>query len=371
MKAQHDRLIAGARTPPSRLSHRDRFRFVMYALTAAWAISVGAFAWWLGGIGAFAIALWFIVGGTIAIVINRPWVSLLVGLVVPVWILFGTASGDHHRVGHQVNACFNQMYSISAAISDYQFEHGHFPPAFIADAEGRPMHSWRVLILPYLSRPWSRDPVPCDTYSDVYARYRMDEPWDRPNNAALAPRVDAYRCPAQRRSTTATPYLAVVGERAFWPGSNTRKPEDVPDGLSRTVCLVEATPIDNWMEPKDLSFAEALDYLASDQSQHMAVHHVMGWTISEPLWRRVQMADSHTESVSVNQPRDVVAAALDIADGKPARSLKESFVRPKPRDPGPWGWWFMGLAIFPAFIPLMCREVRWLAQGLLWLRRSR
>ena len=33
---------------------------------------------------------------------------------------------------------------------NYHDEHGSFPPAYIADASGKPMHSWRVLILPYL-----------------------------------------------------------------------------------------------------------------------------------------------------------------------------------------------------------------------------
>ena len=46
------------------------------------------------------------------------------------------------------------------AVANYHGTYGCFPPAYIPDARGRPMHSWRVLILPFLERlghvdrPW-------------------------------------------------------------------------------------------------------------------------------------------------------------------------------------------------------------------------
>jgi len=36
------------------------------------------------------------------------------------------------------------------AVANYHDSHGQFPPPYIAEADGKPMHSWRVLILPYL-----------------------------------------------------------------------------------------------------------------------------------------------------------------------------------------------------------------------------
>jgi len=38
------------------------------------------------------------------------------------------------------------------ALFNYHDDYGSYPPAYIADESGRPMHSWRVLILPYLGR---------------------------------------------------------------------------------------------------------------------------------------------------------------------------------------------------------------------------
>ena len=45
---------------------------------------------------------------------------------------------------------------IQLALSVYADEHGAYPPAFVADASGRRMHSWRALLLPYLDANLAR-----------------------------------------------------------------------------------------------------------------------------------------------------------------------------------------------------------------------
>ena len=47
---------------------------------------------------------------------------------------------------------------------------GAFPAAYVADENGRPMHSWRVALLPFLEQ------------SDLYSQYNFNEPWDSPEN---------------------------------------------------------------------------------------------------------------------------------------------------------------------------------------------
>lgn len=63
------------------------------------------------------------------------------------------------------------------AVANYRSTFGGYPPAYIADCDGRPMHSWRVLILPFLEQ------------QNLYAAYHFDEPWDGPNNRKLAGRI--------------------------------------------------------------------------------------------------------------------------------------------------------------------------------------
>ena len=83
-----------------------------------------------------------------------------------------------------VRACANNMKRIALALRNYHTAYGCFPPAYVADKNGRPMHSWRVLILPFLKE----DPL--------YKQYKFSEPWDGPNNKKLiAVRVMFYTCP--------------------------------------------------------------------------------------------------------------------------------------------------------------------------------
>ena len=46
--------------------------------------------------------------------------------------------------------CANHLKQIGVALHTYHDAYGSFPPAFVADENGKPMHSWRVLLLPFL-----------------------------------------------------------------------------------------------------------------------------------------------------------------------------------------------------------------------------
>jgi hypothetical protein len=81
------------------------------------------------------------------------------------------------------SACRSNLKNIALALHNYHEDHGSYPPAYIADENGRPMHSWRILLLPYIER------------GDLYKQYRFDEPWDGPNNRKLASQMPGlYRC---------------------------------------------------------------------------------------------------------------------------------------------------------------------------------
>ena len=50
-----------------------------------------------------------------------------------------------------------------------------------------------------------------------------------------------------------TSYVAVVGPGTMWDNPKGVKMSDVPDGLSRTILVVELADSDiHWMEPRDL-----------------------------------------------------------------------------------------------------------------------
>lgn len=165
-----------------------------------------------------------------------------------------TASGAARRV-----QCVNNLKQIALALANYADEYGTLPPAYVAAADGTPMHSWRVLILPFMG-----DPV-C---AEIYEKYRFDEPWDGPNNRKLADRIPyAYRCTGvdDRRWFDTSPnvpagitqYVALTGEMAAFPGRRSLKIEDFADGTSNTIAIVELDKTTGvpWMAPRDIDWA--------------------------------------------------------------------------------------------------------------------
>ncbi len=81
--------------------------------------------------------------------------------------------------------------------------HGHFPWVNQYNDQGRPMHSWRVLLLPELGE------------DQLYGEYDFSQPWDSPHNLKLVDKMPTcYASPfwqdeeANRKGRT--PYRALV-----------------------------------------------------------------------------------------------------------------------------------------------------------------
>jgi prepilin-type processing-associated H-X9-DG protein len=201
--------------------------------------------------------------------------------------------------------CANNLKQISLALLAYENNHGMFPPAYIADENGRPMHSWRVLILPYL------DP------DNIYGRYNFDEPWDGPNNSKLADMVpDVFTCPDDKQGPdTMTSYVAVVGPDTAWPGSDQTSLDDFTDGSSHTILLVEIADSGiHWMEPRDLLIEQAARGINPSTGKGISSFH--------PGGANAAFADGHIEYLpDTTVPEDLRAMltpagseAVDIHD---------------------------------------------------------
>ena len=65
----------------------------------------------------------------------------------------------------------NRLHAIALAVINYTYDHDEaFPPPFSVDKNGKPLHSWRVLILPYLDE------------DGLARKIRLSEPWDSEYN---------------------------------------------------------------------------------------------------------------------------------------------------------------------------------------------
>lgn len=139
--------------------------------------------------------------------------------------------------------CTNNLYQIGLAMKNYQLSNGCFPPAAIADKNGRPLLSWRVAILPYLEM------------SSLYAKFHLDEPWDSPHNLTLLPLMPySYGCPSDTtRERETTDYQVVIGpETAFTPNFESLRIDDFGDGLYNTLLVGETRRCVPWTKPEDL-----------------------------------------------------------------------------------------------------------------------
>ncbi len=85
----------------------------------------------------------------------------------------------------------------------YVRDHGTLPPACTTDETGQPLHSWRVLLLPYLGE------------RKLYDQLRLDEPWDSSFNRQFHDQTpQVYRCPSTTLAADQTSYSVVVGDDA-------------------------------------------------------------------------------------------------------------------------------------------------------------
>jgi hypothetical protein len=130
------------------------------------------------------------------------------------------------------------------AVANYYDNNGSLPPAYIADESGKPMHSWRVLLLPYMEQ------------SELYEAYDFSEPWDGPNNRKLFQRRPrAYAFPNAEKGGSVTNYLAVIGPQTAWPGAEPAVHKEIYANSGSTILVVEnhGSGI-HWTEPRDLQF---------------------------------------------------------------------------------------------------------------------
>lgn len=149
--------------------------------------------------------------------------------------------------------CKDKLKHIGLALHLYHDSYGSFPPAVTYSADGQPMHSWRVLILPFLESAPLRE---------QYRKYNLNEPWNSPGNlAATASMPEIYLCRAGPHGLSAglTSYLALDGPGTVMDSSHPAQLKEIVDGSARTFMVIEALESGiGWSEPRDFDISQTI-----------------------------------------------------------------------------------------------------------------
>ncbi|OHB83917.1 MAG: hypothetical protein A2V98_11460 [Planctomycetes bacterium RBG_16_64_12] len=243
--------------------------------------------------------------------VPRPQRSTPVVLIlVVVLVVFLSCSGilvalllpavQAAREAARRSQCTNNLKQLALAVHNYHDLYQCFPPAYIADEDGRPMHSWRVLLLPFLEE------------RALYEQYNFDEPWDSPGNQALAGRMPAvYRCPSDAPPNASdTDYAMIVGPGTLFDGTTVTRFQDVMDGTSNTLLFVEVAGAEiHWMEPRDLDIQALSPQINNPAGPAIRSYHPGGLNAA--------LCDGSVHFLSESIDPGVLQLLITIADGQP------------------------------------------------------
>jgi hypothetical protein len=208
--------------------------------------------------------------------------------------------------------CNNHLKEINLALHDYLDRFHAFPPVYACDAEGNPLHSWRVLVVPYLGG--YAPPRP----------YDPNEPWNGPNNSGLATKMpDVYECPMDRMCSKdlqpgMTRYVAVVGDDDAWLKPMFSNEDANP------VRIVETGNLRGWLEPRDLSLEDICKAARGSSGTVLSSQHVDAGFLfyyDQPAGANALFADGTIRMIPPGVPEDVLRAAL-LGDRKQQEKMK-------------------------------------------------
>jgi Protein of unknown function (DUF1559) len=199
--------------------------------------------------------------------------------------------------------CRNNLKQIGLALHNYHQVYGAFPPAYIADETGRPMHSWRVLLLPYMEE------------QKLYAEYDFNEPWNGPHNSKLLAKMPRlFSCPRRdqnaNRRPSFTSYVVVIGPGTMFPESESIRLDQVTDGSANTLMVVEVSNVQiPWTKPEDLQVRTMSLRINDEKRPSISSHHPGG---AEALY-----GDGACRFMKESITADHLKSLFSIAGGEP------------------------------------------------------
>jgi prepilin-type processing-associated H-X9-DG protein len=224
---------------------------------------------------------------------------VILGIVALLIVLMLPAVRSGGRQAARRAQCINNLKQIGLALYYYEQEHKALPPAYTVDAQGRPLHSWRTLILPYMEE------------ASLYKSIDLTKPWDDPvNTTARGTSLSVFQCPSVDESRAGmTTYLAIVGPNNALAPDRPRPLSEFTDGTDKTIMTIEAPDqyAVPWMAPSD-----ADESLLPGLTPDSQLHH--------PGGQNVGMADGSVRFVKTSTAAKTLRALMTISGGEEVSS---------------------------------------------------
>lgn len=133
----------------------------------------------------------------------------------------------------------SRFAQIRCALLAYHDQHGAFPPTKCQPEPNGPIHSWRVLLVPYTDVD----------FKERYSRYDFSQEWNSPNNLQALGGMPYFCLFSMDADNDITNYLA-IGDGEDWPLEKPLKFRLVTRGKDRFLVVEYPDSEVHWMEPK-------------------------------------------------------------------------------------------------------------------------
>jgi uncharacterized protein DUF1559 len=161
---------------------------------------------------------------------SEMYADMIAALTLPAW--------DAAEEATRRRTCVDRVHRITLAMLLYECDHGTLPLAYTIDTDGKPMHSWRVLLLPYLGQ------------QELHDKICLDEPWDSEHNRQFHRQaIEFYQCPSKDLKPGQTTYSVVVGPETPFQAGPGKALSDFGPKSAGMILVVERNGAGCWMDP--------------------------------------------------------------------------------------------------------------------------
>ncbi len=184
-----------------------------------------------GGVGA----------GTIVLIV----LLAVIVLMCPCGVALLLPAVQAAREAARRSSSSNNLKQIGLALHNYHDTYRQFPPAVVTDANGNPLYSGRVLLLPFLEQKPLSD------------QWDLSAAWDSPQNLPLSQAAMKVFDDPSARPEQHSHYEFVTGTGAMFETGSPHDFSSITDGTSNTIAVVEMrTSNPSWAAPSSVDISQ-------------------------------------------------------------------------------------------------------------------